>query len=175
MSIQRRFSKRCLTIAMTRPKLCRESRCNETVIGVSKVPNLQGNYQMNSKILLSLAAVAMLSVAACSKPETPPEASTDTAPAAEVVVPAAPAAPVAVPAEPAMAPATNTTAITPEQAMQAVQAQAASMTDAQKAETIAAARKAAVDAATTQGLTAEQIKQAGDMAEQATKQMLGVQ
>lgn len=74
-----------------------------------------------------------------------------------------------------MAPATNTTAITPEQAMQAVQAQAATMSDAQKAETIATARKAAEDAATTQGLTAEQIKQAGDMAEQATKQMLGVQ
>ena len=74
-----------------------------------------------------------------------------------------------------MAPAANTTAVTPEQAMQAMQAQAATMTDAQKAETIAAARKAAEDAGKAQGLTAEQIKQAGDMAEQATKQMLGVQ
>ena len=65
--------------------------------------------------------------------------------------------------------------MTPEQAMQAVQAQAATMTDAQKAETIAAARKTAEDAAKAQGLTEEQVKQAGDMAEQATKQMLGVQ
>ena len=65
--------------------------------------------------------------------------------------------------------------MTPEQAMQAVQAQAATMTDAQKTETIAAARKAAEDAAKAQGLTEAQIKQAGDMAEAATKQMLGVQ
>jgi hypothetical protein len=65
--------------------------------------------------------------------------------------------------------------MTPEQAMQAVQAQAASMTPEQKTETIAAARKAAEDAAKAQGLTDEQVKQAADMAEQATKQMLGVQ
>ena len=65
--------------------------------------------------------------------------------------------------------------MTPEQAMQAVQAQAASMTPEQKNETIAAARKAAEDAGKAQGLSEEQIKQAADMAEQATKQMLGVQ
>lgn len=59
--------------------------------------------------------------------------------------------------------------------MQAIQAQAATMTDAQKAETVAAARKAAEDAGKAQGLTADQIKQAADMAEATTKQMLGVQ
>ena len=78
-------------------------------------------------------------------------------------------------AEPAMAPAADATTMTPEQAMQAVQAQAATMTDEQKAETIAQARKAAEDAARAQGLTDEQVKAAGDMAEAATKQMLGVQ
>lgn len=65
--------------------------------------------------------------------------------------------------------------MTPEQAMQAVQAQAATLTDAQKTETVAAARKAAEDAGKAQGLTDDQIKQAADMAEQATKQMLGMQ
>jgi len=65
--------------------------------------------------------------------------------------------------------------MSPEQAMQAIQAQAATMTDAQKAETVAAARKAAEDAGKAQGLTADQIKQAADMAESTTKQMLGVQ
>lgn len=65
--------------------------------------------------------------------------------------------------------------MTPEQAMQAIQAQAATMTDEQKAQTIADARKAAEDAARAQGLTDEQITQAADMAEAATKQMLGVQ
>jgi len=65
--------------------------------------------------------------------------------------------------------------MSPEQAMQAIQAQAATMTDAQKAETVAAARKAAEDAGKAQGLTADQIKQAADMAEATTKQMLGVQ
>lgn len=127
---------------------------------------------MKTKVLLPFAAAAVLALAACSNPETADEATSETPPAAEVV-PAVEAAP-EVPAEPAMAPADLTT-MTPEQAMQAVQAQAASMTEEQKAETIAAARKAAEDAATAQGLTPEQVKQAGDMAEQATKQMLGVQ
>ena len=124
---------------------------------------------MNTKFFLPLAALAMLTVAACSNPETPAEAPAATTPAAEAAPAAAPAA-TAAPA--AAAAATN---MTPEQAMQAVQAQAATMTDAQKNETIAAARKAAEDAGKAQGLTDDQIKQAADMAEQATKQMLGVQ
>lgn len=122
---------------------------------------------MNTKILLPFAAVALLALAACSNPETPAEPAATTeevAPAVEVV-----------PAQPAMAPAAEAVTITPEQAMQAVQAQAASMTPAQKTEAIALARKTAEDAATAQGLTAEQIKQAGDMAEQAAKEMFGVQ
>ena len=128
---------------------------------------------MTTKILLPLAALAMLTLAACSNPETPAEATT-TALAAETAAPAAPAAPAATPAAPAATTA-DPAAMTPEQAMQAVQAEAANMTDAQKAEMIATARKTAEDAAKTQGLTDEQIKQAGDMAEQATKSMLGVQ
>jgi len=65
--------------------------------------------------------------------------------------------------------------MTAEQAMQAAQAQAASLTPEQKTETIAAARKAAEDAARAQKLSEDQIKQSGDLAETAAKQMLGVQ
>lgn len=137
---------------------------------------------MTTKILLPLAALAMLTLAACSNPENadaPETAAPAAAPAAEVAPAAAPAATApaaaaAAPAAAAMTPA-DAAAMTPEQAMQAVQAQAATMTEEQKTETIAQARKAAEDMGKAQGLTDDQIKQAGDMAEQATKQMLGVQ
>jgi len=65
--------------------------------------------------------------------------------------------------------------MTPEEAMQAIQAQAATMTDAQKQEAVAGARKAAEDMGKTQGLSDEQIKQAADLAETTTRQMLGMQ
>ncbi|MDB5531286.1 MAG: hypothetical protein JWR51_4389 [Devosia sp.] len=122
---------------------------------------------MTVKFLLPLVLVSALALTACGKndAETPAAAATPAA----VTAPAAPAAVEA----PAMAPAA--TAPTPDDAMKAIQAQAATMTDAQKQETIAAARKAAEDAGKAQGLTDEQIKQAADMAETATKQMLGVQ
>ena len=119
---------------------------------------------MSVKFLLPVVIVSALALAACGKNDAAP------------TPPAATTAPVTAPAEaPAMAPAAATAAPTPEQAMQAIQAQAATMTDAQKQETIAAARKAAEDAGKAQGLTDAQIKQAADMAETATKQMLGVQ
>lgn len=127
---------------------------------------------MTVKFLLPLVLVSALALTACGKNDA------DTAPAA-AATPAPVAAPAATPAAvapaeaPAMAPAAA--APTPEEAMKAIQAQAATMTDAQKQETIAAARKAAEDAGKAQGLTDAQIKQAADMAETATKQMLGVQ
>lgn len=64
--------------------------------------------------------------------------------------------------------------MTPEQAMEAIKTQAASMTPEQKNEAVAQARKAAEDAGKAQNMSADQIKQMGDMAEQATKQMLGM-
>jgi len=123
---------------------------------------------MNAKFLLPLAAVCALALAACNDTSTPASTPADTAPSAT-----APAAPAAAPAAPAAT--SPMTAITPEQAMQALQAQTANMTDAQKAETVASARKAAEDGARAQNLTADQVKQAGDMAEAATKQALGIQ
>ncbi|HEY4200130.1 MAG TPA: hypothetical protein VGM83_06180 [Devosiaceae bacterium] len=118
---------------------------------------------MNSKFLLPLAALSILTLAACdNKPAAPatPAATTQ------------PATPAATPAAPAAAP---TGAMTPEQAMAAIQAGAAQMTPEQKTATVAQARKAAEDAAKAQGLSADLIKQTGDMAESAAKQALGVQ
>ena len=115
---------------------------------------------MSVKFLLPAVIVSALALAACGKNDaapTPPAAATTAPVTAPATTPAAAAVPTA------------------EQAMQAVQAQAATMTDAQKQEAIAAARKAAEDAGKAQGLSDEQIKQAADMAETATKQMLGVQ
>jgi hypothetical protein len=126
---------------------------------------------MTAKFLLPLVLVSALALTACGKndADTTPAAAATPAP---VAAPAATPAAVAPAETPAMAPAAVPT---PEDAMKAIQAQAATMTDAQKQETIAAARKAAEDAGKAQGLTDEQIKQAADMAETATKQMLGVQ
>lgn len=58
--------------------------------------------------------------------------------------------------------------------MEAIKTQAATMTPEQKNEAVASARKAAEDAGKAQNMSADQIKQMGDMAEQATKQMLGM-
>ena len=126
---------------------------------------------MTVKFLLPLVLVSALALTACGKndADTTPAAAATPAP---VAAPAATPAAVAPAETPAMAPAAA--APTPEDAMKAIQAQAATMTDAQKQETIAAARKAAEDAGKAQGLTSEQIKQASDMADTATKQMLGV-
>ena len=113
---------------------------------------------MSVKFLLPVVIVSALALAACGKND------------AQTTPPAATTAPVTAPAATPAA-----TAPTAEQAMQAVQAQAATMTDQQKQDAVAAARKAAEDGAKAQGMTDEQIKQAGEMAETATKQMLGVQ
>jgi len=129
---------------------------------------------VNTKLLLPVALVSALALAACDNKPAAPAAETETStPAAAPAEPAAPAAETAPAAAPAQTPAA--TPMTPESAMQAIQQQAASMTPEQKQQAVAAARKAAEDSARAQGLTEDQIKQAGDMAEQAIKQTLGVQ
>lgn len=124
---------------------------------------------VNTKLLLPVVLLSALALAACDNKPEAPAASTETS--APATTPAEPAA--AAPA--AEAPAATAPAITPESAMQAVQQQVGSMTDEQKQQTIADARKAAEDAAKAQNMTDEQVKQAGDLAEQAAKQTLGVQ
>jgi len=127
---------------------------------------------MTTKFLLPLLMVSALALSACGNNDT------DNTPAAATAAPAA-AASTATPAAPTTTPAANSTtapaAMTPEEAMQAIQAQAATMTDAQKQEAVAGARKAAEDMGKTQGLSDEQIKQAADLAETTTRQMLGMQ
>ena len=125
---------------------------------------------MTIKFLLPLVLVSALALSACGKNDTDTAAPAAPAAPAATIAPAAPAAPVA--ETPAATPAAVPSA---DEAMKAIQAQAAAMTDAQKQETIAMARQAAEDAGKAQGLTDEQIKQAADMAETAAKQMLGVQ
>lgn len=127
---------------------------------------------MNTKLLLPVVLLSALALAACDNKPEAPAASTSTETSAPATTPAEPvAAAPAAEAPAAEAPAT----ITPESAMQAVQQQVGSMTDEQKQQTIADARKAAEDAAKAQNMTDEQVKQAGDLAEQAAKQTLGVQ
>jgi hypothetical protein len=108
---------------------------------------------MTAKFLLPIAVVALLAITACGKKEEP-------------VAPAA--------ATPVAAPVAATTTPTPEDAMKAIQEQAAALSPEQKKQAVATARKVAEDAARAQSLPEEQIKQAGDMAEAATKQMLGL-
>lgn len=130
---------------------------------------------MYAKLLMPAAVVALLAIAACGKKEEPvvPAATAPvTAPAVTAPAAAAPAAPAA--AAPAAPSAMTATPTTPEEAMKAIQEQAASLTPEQKQEAVAAARKAAEDAGKAQGLSEEQIKQAADMAESTTKQMMGL-
>lgn len=119
---------------------------------------------MTIKFLLPLVLVSALALTACGKNE------------ADTAAPATTPAPVTAPAPVAETPAAAPAAVpTADEAMKAIQAQAATMTDAQKQETVAAARKAAEDAAKAQGLTDDQVKQAADLAENAAKQMMGIQ
>lgn len=134
---------------------------------------------MYAKLLMPAAVVALLAIAGCGKKEEPAApaatapvtAPAETAPAAAAPAAAAPAAPSAMTAAPSAMTATPTT---PEEAMKAIQEQAAKLTPEQKQEAVAAARKAAEDAAKAQGLSEDQIKQAADMAESTTKQMMGL-
>jgi type VI protein secretion system component VasF len=118
-----------------------------------------------------MAIVAALALAACdnkpAEPSTTPETTT--------TEPATPAAPTDTPASMGSAPnAMAPSAMTPDAAMQALQEQAAKMTPEQKQQTVDAARQTAEQAARSQGLTDDQVKQAGDLAEQTIKQSLGM-
>ena len=118
-----------------------------------------------------------LTLTACGdapdKPAETPAATTQTAPAADPAPSEAPAVSIEVPAN-TMVPGTNMTAQHAQQQVQA-QVEELKLTDDEKRQAVADARKAAEDAARTAGLTNEQITQAGDAAEQAAKTMFGIQ
>lgn len=122
-----------------------------------------------------------LTLAACGNaPEAPaetPAAQTeapvvDPAPAEAPVVETAPAVTLEIPAN-TMVPGTD---MTVEQAVESMQQQVDNMqlTEAEKLQSVADARKAAEDAARNAGLSEDQIKQAGDAAEQAARTMFGL-
>lgn len=114
---------------------------------------------MTVKLLLPLAALSVLVLAGCDS----------SAPNTSASVPAETAA------APAEAPAAGTPGAALDEAMKALQEQAANMSPEAKAAAVADARKAGEEVARSQGLSDEMIKQAGDAAESAVKKALGVQ
>ena len=134
---------------------------------------------MKRLVIAAAAIAATLTLAACGNAPEQPAAETPAATAPAVETPAAaPAAAAETPAAPAavsgetVVPGTD---MTVNQAMEAAQAQAANMTPEQKQAAVTEARTQAEAAAKAAGMTDEQVKQTGDAAEAAAKQMLGVQ
>lgn len=136
---------------------------------------------------IAATLAATLTLAACGNaPEQPaetttPAAQTETAPAPEPApAPAADPAPSETPVVTLEVPANTMvpgTDVTVQDAVKQVQQQLeeAQLTDAEKLQAVTDARKAAEDAARQAGLNSEQVKQAGDAAEQAAKTMFGIQ
>lgn len=106
---------------------------------------------MTIKFLLPLAAISVLALAACDGSTPSPSAAAPD----EITAPATPA--------------------TLDDAVKALQEQAADMSPGDKAAAIAEARKAGEEVARSQGLSDEMIKQAGDAAESAVKTALGLE
>ena len=134
------------------------------------------------KPLFAAAAIlATLGLAGCGDaPKPPADAPAATAPAQTAPVTPAPVAP----AEPAPAVTIEVPADTPlpgtdmtvQDAMQAVQqVQDLQMTDEQKQQAVSEARAQAEAAARAGNLSQEQVRQAGDAAENAAKAMFGLQ
>ncbi len=127
---------------------------------------------------IAATLAATLTLAACGNaPEQPaetttPAAQTETAPVVDPAPSETPAVTLEVPAD-TMVPGTD---MTVEEAVENVQQQVQSLelTEAEKLQHVADARKAAEDAARNAGLTEEQIKQAGDAAEEAARTMFGL-
>lgn len=138
---------------------------------------------------IAATLAATLTLAACGNaPEQPAETNTSTpaaqsepAPVVETPAPApavdpapseAPAVTLEVPAN-TMVPGTG---MTVEQAVDQVQQQVnqLQLTDAEKLQAVAEARKSAEDAARQSGLGEDQVKQAGDAAERAARIMFGI-
>ena len=138
--------------------------------------------------VIAASLAACLTLTACGDaPEQPAEAAAPVEQAAPTPAPApeptpavdnepepeAPAMTIEVPAD-AVIPGTDTTV---QDAMQSMQDQVEQLelTDAEKLQAVADAREQAEAAAKSAGLNDEQVKQAGDAAEQAAKAMFGIQ
>ena len=132
---------------------------------------------------IAATLAATLTLAACGNaPEAPaevapPAAQTETtpapAPAADPAPSEAPSVSVDIPAD-TMVPGTE---LTVEEALENVQQQVNEMqlTDAEKQQAVIDARAQAEQAARGAGLSDDQVRQAGDAAEQAAKAMFGIQ
>lgn len=123
---------------------------------------------------LALGLLALVTLAACdNKPATPPAA--EQAPATQAAPETAAPEAAAPEAESVIAPSGSsmmaTDAVSP---IDALKAQAASMTPEQKQQAVAAARAQAEAAARAAGQTDAQVKSVGDLAEQAAREALGL-
>jgi type IV secretory pathway VirB10-like protein len=125
---------------------------------------------------IAAAFAATLTLAACGDaPADPPAAET---PAVETPTPTppattpAPAAPTATPGN-TIIPGTD---VTVDQAVQNLQQEVEqlNLSDEEKQQAVVQARETAEEAARNAGMTEEQIRQTGDAAEQAARQMFGL-
>jgi hypothetical protein len=120
-----------------------------------------------TRLLLPLAAIAMLTLAACDNaPNNEPAASVQTQPDGSTTVQ------VQVPES--MVPAVEAMA-NPQQTFDDLKAQAGAMTDQAKQDAVVNARNAAEAGARALGQTEAEITQAGDVAERSARDALGVQ
>lgn len=118
-----------------------------------------------TKMLVPIAAIAMLALAACSDAPDAPSAEVQSQPNGSTTV--------TINVPESMAPAVEAIA-NPQQTLDAMRAQAGTMTDQMKLDAVVNARRAAEAGARALGQTEAEIKQAGDVAERSAQDALGL-
>lgn len=135
-------------------------------------------------LVLPFAVIASLGLAACSDaPDTATTAPTEVAPATDAMAPAPVETPATSTTETPATPVTGApagsamdiNAMMPEGAMEALQEQVANMSEADKQEAVAEARRTAEEIARQQGLSDDLIAQVGDQAEGAARELFGLE
>lgn len=130
------------------------------------------------KVYLALAAVSALALAGCddARNKAAPVPGSDNG-AAIVVQPTTPPSnttTLQIQVPEALAPAAEAIA-NPQQTMDDLRARAGTMSEQMKQDAVVAARRAAEDGARALGQTESEIREAGDVAERSSRQMLGLQ
>ena len=123
-----------------------------------------------TKLLLPIAAIALLTLAGCS--DAPDNSTPSAGNAATVRADPAPTT-VQVEVPSAIAPAVEAIA-NPQQTFDSMRSQAASMTEQAKLDAVVNARRAAEAGARALGQTEAEITQAGDVAERSAQDALGL-
>lgn len=119
-----------------------------------------------TKLLLPLAAIAMLTLAACDNaPKDDPAASVEAQPSGTTTV--------QIQVPDALAPAVEAAA-NPQQTFDNLRTQAGAMTEQAKRDAVVNARRAAEAGARALGQTPAEITEAGDVAERSAQDALGL-